>query len=373
MKEKVLIVYGGKSVEHDISIITALQVMKFLPKQYDFLPIYIDKNGIWWTADNLNEIRIYSNFEKLSKRRKQVTFIMGENKVIVKKNGKFSQVFEVFSVLNCCHGNIGEDGSLQGVFKTCGIAHTSPSVVSSAICMDKVFMKDILFANDIETPKYQSIHKCAFENSKDKESKRIEEKIKYPVVVKPANLGSSIGISGCKTAQELSNALALAFQFDEKVVVEEMVENLKEFNCACFFYKGQYIVSDANEVKNKSEIYSFGDKYLSSTVENKKADKNLTKKIRALTERVYNLFECKGIVRVDFLYDEKKKILYVNEVNTIPGSLAFYLFKDIAFKELIISVIEQSKLNAEEERKLIKTFESDALNIFENAVGSSKK
>ncbi len=373
MKNKVLIVYGGKSVEHDISIITAQQVMKFLPEEYEYLPIYIDRNGVWWSADNLTDIKIYSNFKKLAKNKKQATIVLGENKLLLKKGCKFSKVIDIYAVLNCCHGNIGEDGALQGVFKSCNLPQSSSGVMSSALCMDKVFMKDIFKANDIKSPKYVSVDKCTYEKSSSKSVKEVLEKLKLPVVVKPANLGSSIGISVCKDEKSLAEGLNLAFEFDRKVLVEEMVENLREFNCACFNYKEQHFLSHVNEVKNKKEIYSFEDKYLAKESKNQATKKSLSKKIQNLTEKVYKLFDCQGVVRIDFLFDDKQEILYVNEINSIPGSLAFYLFKDIPFKDLLGSIIEQSVCVSNDEKLLTKTFESDALKIFSSVSNVLKK
>ena len=373
MKERILVIFGGKSVEHDISIITAMQVLKQLPKSLDCVPIYIDRVGLWWIADNLFDIEIYSDFKKLAKKRKQVTLILGEKVVAVKKGNKFVPQFGVETVLNCCHGNIGEDGAMQGVLKTCAIPTTSSGVTSSALCMDKVFMKDILKANDILSPKYVSFDRCTYSQTKEKVMKNVSNKIEFPLIVKPANLGSSIGISVCHKESELEKAVELALMFDEKILIEKLVENLREFNCACFFFKGRFFTSNVNEVRNKKEIYSFEDKYLSKKDGNQEVDKTLAKKVQSLTEKVYKLFDCKGIVRVDFLFDEKTEILYVNEINTIPGSLAFYLFKDITFKDLLISMMEESKLDAEREKNLTVSFESDALKIFENVSASLKK
>ena len=188
MKERILVIFGGKSVEHDISIITAMQVLKQLPKSLDCVPIYIDRVGLWWIADNLFDIEIYSDFKKLAKKRKQVTLILGEKVVAVKKGNKFVSQFEVETVLNCCHGNIGEDGAMQGVLKTCAIPTTSSGVTSSALCMDKVFMKDILKANDILSPKYVSFDRCTYSQTKEKVMKNVSNKIEFPLIVKPANL-----------------------------------------------------------------------------------------------------------------------------------------------------------------------------------------
>lgn len=373
MKEKIAILFGGESVEHDISVITAIQTMKFLPNEYSYLPIYIDKEGAWWSADNLDDVKIYQNFSKRAKRKRRVSLVLGESELLVRKNGKYIHFCNLMAVLNCCHGHIGEDGCVQGLFECCGVAQTSGLVTSSALCMDKVFMKDILKANDIISPKYVSLHKCEYAKMKQEKLKEIEKALEYPLIVKPANLGSSIGISICKNLEELEASVDLAFEFDEKVLVEVLVQNLREFNCACFAFRENLFTSTVNEVKNKTTIFTFEDKYLSERSANKEVDKALAKKVSKLTEKVYKLFDCKGVVRVDFLYDEKEKILYVNEINAIPGSLAFYLFKDVPFKELLRAIIEEGLSERDKKRRLKKTFESDALKIFEEAKFENKK
>lgn len=365
MKEKVIIIFGGRSVEHDISVITAIQCMRNLPEGYEFLPVYIDRNGQWWVADNLENIEIYKNFSALAKNAHRASILAGENTLLIEKHKKYVPLCSCLGVLNCCHGGVGEDGSLQGLLRCSQIPQTSSLVLSSALCMDKAFFKDILKSHNIQTPKYLLLDQ---ENAA-----KMQKKCKFPCVVKPANLGSSVGISLCKNAQELSDALALAFQFDSRVLVEDEVQNLREFNCACFCYKGRYFTSLANEVKDKGELYTFEDKYLSSASSSHEVESTLARKIKALAEKTYKLLNCSGVARVDFLYDAAAKEIYVNEINTIPGSLAFYLFKDIPFKELIACSIEQALLMAEEDKKLVKTFDSNALQIFEDVALMAKK
>lgn len=363
MKEKTLILYGGKSVEHDISIITALQVQRALSGMEEFLPIYIDKSGNWWTAENLAEQSIYADFNRLAKKKCQVSFLLGKNILLKKKGGKFIEFVSVSAVLNCCHGNVGEDGAVAGILKACDIPHTSASTLSASLCMNKGLFKDVLKANDIPTPEYIYFDK---ENIKTK-------KIKLPVVVKPCSLGSSIGVSKCTNFDELSKAIDLAFNFDNYVIVEKLVENLREFNCACLMYKDEFLLSNVTEVENDGKIFSFDDKYLSATSKNKETASVLARKIKNLTLKVYKLFSLSGIVRIDFLYDEKKDELYVNEINTIPGSLAFYLFKDFSLKDLVLAAIEQCKVDKVKDDKLIKTFESDAIEFFSKNIPTAKK
>lgn len=373
MKEKILVLFGGKSVEHDISIITTLQVAKNLPEQYSYVFVYMDKNGLWWTADNLNDSQTFINFKKFAKNRKQITILLGEKKILAKKRNKFVE-FETFDgVLNCCHGNIGEDGSVQGIFKSCHTFQSCSSVTSMALCMDKAFMKDVFKSNGINSPKYICFNKCTYEKNKQSTLNQVQTKVGFPVVVKPANLGSSIGISVCKNKEEIEEAIQTAFEFDQKVLVEKLVDNLREFNCACFVYKGKLFSSSVNEVSNKSEIYTFQDKYLSENSSKQEAEKKLSRKIQKLTEKIYQIFDCQGIVRVDFLFDEKKQQLFANEINSIPGSLAFYLFKDLTFKEIITDIIEEAKFTFENQKNMVKIFDSDALKVFNSAMNNFKK
>ncbi len=370
MKKKVLILFGGKSVEHDISIITALQTMAFLPEKYEYLAVYIDRSGTWWTADNMSDKKIYTDFDKRAKKKKKVSMELGHDVLLIEKKGKYIPFCRVLSVLNCCHGHIGEDGCVQGIFESCFTPQTSCKVASSALCMDKVFLKDVLRANGIATPDYFFVKSEEIDNVEvSKKTKRIG----YPVVVKPARLGSSIGVCVCKDEIELFDAIKFAFEFDDKVLVEKKVENLREFNCACLMYKGNYFSSKVSEVELKGEIYSFENKYVDRNTKTCYAKKGVERKIKALTEKVYKIVGCSGVVRVDFLYDEKEKKLFLNEINTIPGSLAFYLFKDISFKQLLECLIEESVEERKQEEKLTKTFENNALDLFEKMDFVGKK
>ncbi len=370
MKKMVVVLFGGESVEHDISIITGVQTLRTLQKVCGAMGIYIDKKGLWWIGENFEDSKIFEDFEHLAKKKRQVSFLLGTNTLLVKKQGKFVEFKNVDVVVNCCHGNVGEDGSVQGLLKVCGVAHSSPNVLSSALCMDKIFMKDVLNAHSIQTPKHYVLKKEAF---KAKYLLDASKTLSFPLVVKPAGLGSSIGIGVANNMKQLKEAVDVAFEFDEKILCEEMVTPLREFNCACLNFNGEIFLSRVNEVENKSEIFSFEEKYLSKKNKSKHPNENLEKEIKSLTEKVYKLFECRGIVRVDFLFDDEKKILFVNEINTIPGSLAFYLFEDLKFEDVLLSIIEQAQVDLKKDKQFVKTFESDALKIFNQEMKMLKK
>ena len=354
--KKIAIIFGGKSVEHDISIITALQTMNILSRNYNCLPIYISKNGKWFTAKNLQNMRIYSDFEKMAKAKKTVTPLFSEGKFLIgRKKVKIDCCF------NCCHGLNGEDGSVAGVLQLCDIAYSSSSLLSSAVTMDKVLTKILLNEFKIKNTKFEFFNRKQLESSVFLD--QFKESLKYPVIVKPANLGSSVGISVAKNQSELIKSAQVALNFDDKILIEEFLENSREFNCACFFYNEKYYVSKVSEV-NKKEIYTFDEKYITETEDKpQEISLDLCDKIKRLTIETYKRLNCFGIVRVDFLY--KNEDIYVNEVNSIPGALACYLFEN--FEEILDLIIEESEKRLNSQSKIKYSYKSDVLKIFEKA------
>ena len=360
MKDNIYIFFGGESVEHDISIITAMQVLKVYK---DLIPVYIGRNGVMHMAENLNDVKIYSNFQKLAKGVKDVSFVNGKPYLAVKRGGKYSKFLPVSFALLCTHGRFGEDGELQGILDSCHIPYSSSNSISCAICMDKIFMKDVLISRKIQTIKSYPLNFKEYLVNKEKVIKEIEREIKYPLILKPARLGSSIGIRVCKTALDLDEAVNFCAKFDDRILVEKYLSNIDEYNCACVHMNKEVVISEVQKVGKTSEVYSFEEKYLKNSVKNEeKIDKNLKKQIKNLTSKVYHVFNCFGVVRVDFIYDKDKGKLYVNELNTIPGSLAFYLFKNMKFKDLVICLIEEGK---ERREQFITAYDSEALEVFE--------
>ena len=366
MKKNVIVLYGGESVEHDISIITALQTMKNIDRIYNVIPIYIGKNGIWLVADNMQEVKIYKDFMKIGRKVKFVTLISGKPYIAIRKNGKYSKFINVDFALLCCHGKHGEDGALQGMLCNSHIPYSSCDVKSSAVLMDKIFMKDILISRKLPTITSESIILDDYIKDKKKVLKDISLKLKFPIILKPANLGSSIGIKVCYNLDELEKGVDYCFKFDNRILAEKYLQGITEYNCACVHMNDELKVSDIQMVKkDDDEIYSFGDKYLSEKSDNKeKIDKNLSVKIKNLTLKVYKAFGCYGVIRVDFIFDNSEKKLYINEINSIPGSLAFYLFKDLSFKDLINCLIEEGVERFTKEH-FVSSYDSEALDLFD--------
>lgn len=358
MRENIAVIFGGKSVEHDISVITGLQTLSNLSTKYNVVPIYIEPNGQACIADNLSEPEIYLDFERKVVKKKSVAFVPGSNVLIV--DGKFKRHIKVNCAVLCTHGRNGEDGSLQGLLEMCQIPYTSPGVLSSAVCMDKVSTKLFMQARDIPTPNFMHFYAHEFERSQTDIIEQVEEKLGYPVIIKPANLGSSVGISICKNNFEMIFAINNALLFDDKVIVEEYIPRAEEYCCAAFRMGKELMVSDVVKVQ-KSDMFTFEDKYLTEkSANNEEISPELIEEIKLLTLKTYSALECDGVVRVDFLRGES---LFVNEVNTIPGSLAFNLFH-FPFRELLDSLISEAIERSKAKARHVYEFSSDAFTQF---------
>ena len=373
MKKNILLIFGGESVEHDISVITALQTLKNIDSIYNVVPIYIAKNGTWLTAENMQDVSIYHDFMKKGKKVKFATLISGKPYIALRKNNKYSKFINVNFALLCTHGKHGEDGALQGMLYNSHIPYSSCDVKSSAIIMDKIFMKDVLLSRKLPYLPYVSLVFEEYVKNKDRYINQIVSKLKFPLILKPANLGSSIGIKICYEKKDIKNYIDFCFRFDNRILVEKYLPDITEYNCACVHMNNDLKISSIQKVEKSEGIYSFEDKYLKEGVKKvDKIDKSLTLKIKNLTEKVYRAFGCYGVIRVDFIYDNVMQKLYVNEINSIPGSMAFYLFKDLRFKDLIDCLIEEG-LERFKNEQFVSAYDSDALTLFEKIDFTSKQ
>ncbi len=367
MKKTVLVFFGGESVEHDISIITAVQVLKNIDeKLYQIIPVYITRSGIFVTGDNLRDAKIYGDFNRRVKKCRYLTLVSGKPYVAFRKNGKYTKFQAVDFALLCTHGKFGEDGGLQGTLECSHIPYSSCNLKSSALTMDKIFTKDVLVSRKIPNLPYFAFDINDFKGKEEKLVEEISCKIKFPLILKPANLGSSIGIQVCKNKSELQDAIVFCAKFDRRILVEKFLEDFTEYNCACVHMNNELKTSKVMKISKNDEIFSFKDKYLKEKSENfEKVKKSFAIKIKNLTEKVYRIFDCFGVVRVDFLLDNKTQKLFVNELNSIPGSLGFYLFDDLfSFRDFLNCLIEEGCERAARE-KYLSAFDSEALDIFE--------
>ena len=364
--DKLAVIYGGKSCEHEVSVITALQAMASLEDDYQIIPIYINKYG-WFTGELLKNPDSYKEFDQT--KHKKVFLIDG--KLCVKGFlGILKEVYEIDCALVCNHGGLGEGGGISAILEMQGIPYTSASLLPSAVCLDKEYFKIIAKQKGFKTVSGICISKSEFEKNQVKTVDRVISKFGEEVVVKPVDLGSSIGVNIPHGRSEIVDALTLVYAYTDRAIVEKKVSNLREFNCACFKVGESWVVSAIEEPKiGRSGILSYKDKYLTKSPDNSdreipaKIPVGLANKIRKMTREIYESFRLSGVVRIDYLYDEKSNLLYVNEANTVPGSLSAYLYREcgLDYSEMIDAIVEEAKSRKKESGEYISTYDSDLL------------
>lgn len=377
-KKNVLVIFGGKSVEHDISIITGVQTLNAIDKnKYNIIPIYISKDNNWYTSESFFNIKTFANKSlNLSKFKK--VFLCSGARLFIDKTKKLKFFTFVDFALLACHGNNGENGQLQGFLDMCNVCYSSPDVLSSAVCMNKLSTKQILQNEGISQVKYISIS----EEEYKKGFKFIKNKVnllKFPLIVKPCSLGSSIGITYCKSINKLKNAISFAFLFDKNVLVEQVVNNLKEVNLSIMGNSIEQELSEIEQVLSAEPFLTYESKYLNKKSSAKGMENTsrkipaeislqLKEKVKELGLKAFKILNCKGIVRIDFLIDEEKQQVYLNEINTIPGSLSNYLWKDkYSFTKMLDKLIEYSIAEYNTIKNKVTNFNSNVLNQFENS------
>ncbi len=390
MKIRVGVFFGGKSVEHEVSVISALQACRSLDKEkYDIVPIYITKNTEFYIGEKIGVIEAYKNIPALLKESTRVIPVSEKNglnllRYPMKKFG--DNVMAVIDVaLPVVHGTNVEDGALQGYLQTLGIPYASCDVLSSAVGMDKYVMKTVFKDNDIPVLPCSVVNVKEYTRNPDEIIKAVEEKTNYPVIIKPVNLGSSVGIRKAKNRDELIDALDYAFTFALKVLVENAITDLKEINCSVL---GDYENAEASECEEpfaNDEILSYQDKYVGGTKGSGKSgmaslkrkipadiSPEMREEVRTMAVKAFKCLGCSGVSRIDFMLDKSTGKIYLNEINTIPGSLSFYLWEPMGVKysELLDRMISLA-LKRERENKAI-SFSFDS-NILETAsFGGSK-
>ena len=363
MRIKLGMFFGGKSVEHEISVITMIQALEGIDEEkYEIVPIYIAKDGVMYTGDDLLDLEQYKDLDVLLKRSYKVTLVNDGKKVNVIRYpapliGKrvMNTIDVAFPIV---HGTNVEDGTIAGYLNMLGLPYVGPDILASSIGMDKILMKRVL--RDAGVPVVDFVAFYSMENIKDEEKvlKEVEEKLSYPVIVKPGNLGSSVGIRKAKTKVELEEAIEFAMEFADRVIVEKAVVKLKEINCSVLGNVVDTAASECEEPFFSDEILSYADKYMGGSksskggkfgavkggkiggsksgeramaASKKKLPADITKEqkdeIQRLAKETFKVLGCAGVSRVDFLIDEETGEIFVNEINTIPGALSYYLWE----------------------------------------------
>ncbi len=387
LKLKLAVLFGGKSTEHEISIISAIQAIGSINRdKYDIIPVYITKNNDFYVGEFIDKIEEYTHIPQLLSKSTQVVWIKEGDKVSLfrypmKKFGNncITQVDIAFPIV---HGTNVEDGTLQGFLATFGLPVVGCDVLSSAVGMNKYVMKTVLKDNGVP------VLDCKCYSWKDYEDVdalvgRIEKEFTYPVIIKPLNLGSSIGIKKANDRDGLLEALDLGFEFSKKILVERAISNLKEINCSVIGDYESAKASECEEPVNSDDILSFEDKYIGGAKGGAKGAKTggskgmaslkrkipaeisdeMRDKIRKMAVDAFTCLGCSGVSRIDFMIDQNTNEVYLNEINTIPGSLSFYLWEPLGVKytELLDEMIELALKADRESHKVVYSFETNVL------------
>ncbi len=388
MKIKLGVIFGGETVEHEVSIISALQAIQNLNKdKYEVIPLYISKDRTWYTGHVLMDIESYKDFDFIKKYTKKVTLYKKDGKFYLQNTtGLFRRdITDLDIILPVVHGNNVEDGTLAGYLDTIGIPYVGSHVLGAALGQDKVTMKQVMMSEDLPIVDFTWFYDNEYLENKDEILKNIK-KLGYPVVVKPATLGSSVGITFVKSEKEIESAIDEAISYDTKIVVEKAVENLVEVNSSVLGNYEHQRVSPLEEVMGVDEILSYSDKYLSnsktkgsgskgmasaSRIIPARISKELTNEIKETSKKVFRLLNFSGVVRIDYLIDSKSKKFYVNEPNTIPGSLSFYLWKEdgLKYEDLLDEMISIAIREYKNKSKKVRSFESNILSGFSGSKG----
>lgn len=360
MKTRLGVIFGGRSTEHEISVLSAQQAMAAVDTdRYEIIPIYITKTGHMYTGPKLINPSA-ENFRDIPALLKDSTEVYlrpvygdynlypahPSTSFFSKKGAEPVATLDV--VLPVLHGSNVEDGIFEGVLQTIGIPYAGCDTLSSANGMDKITMKMILASDGIPVVDYVWFTDRQWFSQRDRLIEKIESKLGYPVIVKPANLGSSVGIGAADNREQLLDRVEDAARYSARIIVEDMVENLKEINCSVLGDADEYQTSVCEEPIKTGEFLSYQDKYMGGSKSAKgmqasarriPADlsEEVSDRIRFLAGETFRVLSCHGVSRVDVMMDADSGEIYVNEINTIPGSLSFYLWEasGVNFTELI--------------------------------------
>ncbi len=381
--------FGGKTVEHEVSVISGIQALKSMDTdKYEVIPVYMTKENDMYTGADVGKIESYRDIPALLKRSQRVIMVNDGGRVqLVPYPAKMfggQKPLAIDIAFPVVHGTNVEDGALQGYLKTVGIPFVGPDVTSSAISMDKFITKAVL--KEAGVPVLDAkVYTMADYEYPEKIADDIEKTFGYPVIIKPVNLGSSVGIGVAKSRDELIDAIDDAFRYAARVMAEHAISKLREINCSVLGDENEALASECEEPLTSGEILSYEDKYINSG--GKKGGSkggsgskgagmaNLSRKIpaelspekreeiRELAVKSFKALGCCGVSRIDFMIDEEEDKLYFNEINPIPGSLSFYLWEPVGvpYKELLDRMIQLALKRTRVEESLTFTFDTNIL------------
>lgn len=377
MKVNIAVLFGGNSVEHEISIISSMQAIENIDKEkYNVIPVYITKELEMYSDSTFTSVDPFINFD--ASKYKQVTFVkVGEETYVRQIKGLFNKLEERIDVaFPIVHGTGVEDGTLQGYLKMFDLPITGPTVLSGAVGQDKAIMKDVLSANGVSQTKYLWITSG---DSLADSIATIEEKLSYPVIIKPASLGSSVGIEICNDVTELENGLTRAFGYDHKIVIEEALSGFEEYNISVFGTFDDFQTSVIEKVLKAEEFLSYEQKYVAGSKKTGGKSSGMASLAREVPANIsstveaeiinqarasYRALNCNGLVRFDIIIGSDGTV-YINEVNNVPGSLSYYLWEatGVEYKQMLTNMIEQAVNKYYKDKKLVQSFDTNVLSM----------
>lgn len=380
MNEKNLIIaFGGASPEHEVSVLTAIQAASSLQdSNYNLIPLYISKSGRWYTGEVLLDLEQYQDLKSLLRRATPCTISQNElGQAVLKEttSSLFSKPKEllIYVVLAAFHGSAGENGAFQGICETFNIPYTGSGVMASAVGMDKVTAKSLSRSHEIPVVDDIDFYETDWVQNEDKLIKKAET-IGYPLVVKPVHLGSSIGVEVVINQNQLTQAVETAFRYDAHILIEKAITPLIEINCSVLGTAQNNRASVCERPVGTEELLSFKDKYMREDGSKGMAsadriipadiEPELALAISSISQKIFKTFNCSGVARLDFLVNRETRKFYFNEINTIPGSFAFYLWKEsgVSFSELLHELINIALEEYQQKNGRILSYETNLLN-----------
>lgn len=390
-KKTIGVFFGSQSPEHDISIITAELIIAGLKGlEYNVLPVYITKDGHWFLGEEFGSLKRFTSpsLTLPTKGEGSPWFLDMEKsvgKIVFKKKGLMGKSIIVDLAFPALHGSFGEDGTIQGLFEMLGVPYIGCDVASSAIAMDKALTKQVMMVSGIPTTKFVVFDKADWKNQESRVKNQVITELKFPVFVKPVHLGSSIGIGKAKDEKELQEKIEVAFYYDYKILVEEAVNDVMDVTC-CVIGNETLTASLLQESLYNKDMFGFEEKYLkeggaqtgksqNSLVIPARLDDVITKAIQETAKQVCKALGCRGIARIDFLFDKQSNKFFANEVNPLPGTLYHHLWKasGVEFDQLLQKLIAFAEENYKRKKEINNTFESNVLTSLGGAKLKSAK
>jgi D-alanine-D-alanine ligase len=370
--QKVAVFFGGVSVEHEVSIITAVQLLKHAQKKYDIIPVYIDKSGNWWTGESLFSIEYFRSQDLFYPKN------LDKFELNLSPNSN-----EIDVALLCFHGQYGESGQIQGVLDTAQIPYQGPGVTSSAVCFDKIHQRQILKAENIPQPDYIWFTQEQWQSNPQIILQKISDNLSMPVFVKPANSGSTIGIQKVNESpnldQDLTSAIAQALKYDHRIIVETGILDFIEVNVSVLGLANSSKASVPEQPLSQEDFLSYADKYQRGSGKKTgmaSANRRIpapisagtTQKIQDLAQKVFSILGCSGVVRIDFLVNPSTEECLVIEPNAIPGSMSFYLWEasGLPYPELIDQLLTIAYTRQSNYNQIVHSYESNILDNSNN-------